>query len=50
MGQITLVLTENAESILRGKNNRRGDMGNYVSDLIIKANITTCAQKGENKQ
>ena len=36
MGQITLVLTERAESFLRGKNNRRGDMGNYVSDLIEK--------------
>jgi hypothetical protein len=36
LGQITLVLTEEAESILRGKNNRRGDMGNYVSELIVE--------------
>jgi hypothetical protein len=45
MGQITLVLTEEAESILRGKNNRRGDMGKYVSDLI-----TSCAQTVESKE
>ena len=34
MGQITLVLTEEAESLLRARNNKRGDMGNYVSKLI----------------
>lgn len=37
MAQITLVLTEAAESYLRGKNNRRGDMGAYVSKLLEEA-------------
>jgi hypothetical protein len=41
MGQITLVLTDEAESILRNKNNRRGDMGNYVSELIVRMEVKT---------
>jgi hypothetical protein len=36
MGQITLILTEKAESFLRGKNNYKGDMGHYVSALLEK--------------
>jgi hypothetical protein len=39
MGQITLVLTDNAEKILRTKNSRKGDMGKYVSKLIDKAEM-----------
>jgi hypothetical protein len=34
MGQITLKLTEKAESFLRSKNTHRGNMGNYVSELL----------------
>ena len=34
MGQMTLVLTEKAESFLRGKNNFKGDMGRYISELL----------------
>lgn len=41
MGKITLMLTEKAESLLRGKNNRKGDMGKYVSNLIEKAEKET---------
>ena len=37
MGQITLVLTEEAESFLRGKNNYKGDMGRYLSGLLFQA-------------
>jgi hypothetical protein len=38
MGQITLTLTEEAESYLRGHNQKKGDMGTYVSELIVKDN------------
>jgi hypothetical protein len=34
MGNITLNLTERAESFLRGKNNHKGDMGKLVSELL----------------
>lgn len=34
MGQITLILTEKAESFLRGKNNYKGDMGRFISELL----------------
>jgi hypothetical protein len=46
VGQITLVLTEEAESLLRGKNNRKGDMGKFVSELIV----TSCAQSGKEEK
>ena len=40
MGNITLNISERAESFLRGKNKHKGDMGNLVSELIEKeANI-----------
>jgi hypothetical protein len=38
MGKITLKLSEEAESYLRGHNQNKGDMGRYLSDLIVKAN------------
>jgi hypothetical protein len=34
MGQITLVISDLAETYLRGKNRTRGDMGKYVSQLL----------------
>ena len=37
MGQITVLLTEEAESYLRGHNQTKGDMGRYLSELIVKA-------------
>lgn len=36
MGKVTLNLTEEAESILRGKNRKKGDMSAYVSELIVE--------------
>ena len=36
MGNITLNISERAESYLRGKNNHKGDMGNLVSQLLEK--------------
>jgi hypothetical protein len=34
MGDITLSLSERAESYLRGKNAHKGDMGKLVSTLL----------------
>lgn len=36
MGNITLNISERAESFLRGKNTHKGDMGKLVSDLLEK--------------
>jgi hypothetical protein len=36
MGTITITLSEKAESYLRGKNNKLGDMGRYVTELLEK--------------
>jgi hypothetical protein len=36
MGTITLTLTEKAETYLRSQNNKLGDMGRLVSDLLEK--------------
>jgi hypothetical protein len=36
MGTVTITLTEKAESFLRGKNNKLGDMGRFVSELLEK--------------
>lgn len=37
MGQITLVITDAAESFLRSKNAKHGDMGAFVSKLLTTA-------------
>jgi KaiC/GvpD/RAD55 family RecA-like ATPase len=34
MGTITITISEKAESFLRGKNNFKGDMGRFVSELL----------------
>lgn len=36
MGQMTIMLTDEAENILRKHNTRKGDMGKYLSALIVK--------------
>ena len=43
MGQITLVISDEAEKLLRTKNAKKGDMGDFVSKLITDS-ITS---KGE---
>ena len=37
MGKITLNLSEQAESVLRGKNRRKGDMSRYIEKLLLDA-------------
>jgi hypothetical protein len=39
MGQITLVISDVAEKLLRGKNAKKGDMGSYVSSLIMNDSL-----------
>ena len=40
LGQMTLMLTDEAEMLLRKHNLRKGDMGKHVSDLIVKGDKT----------
>jgi hypothetical protein len=35
MGTILITFTEEAESWVRGKNNRKGDMSRYIENLVL---------------
>lgn len=48
MGQITLVISDAAEKLLRLKNSKKGDMGNYVSNLIIKDSDASFTSTGKS--
>jgi hypothetical protein len=36
MGKITVAISEEAESWLRGKNRKKGDLSAYIENLILK--------------